>query len=246
MNRAFTRAKVDIVCPPSPPSILPDTVLGMTVAQPAGGTLGLHLKRVAAATRGPRGPDLCCTFCNFTLPERTVVELPATPTLAPMKTKATQGARMLLGLIFFVFGLNGFFHFIPQPSMSGPPGNVLGALVATGYFFPLLKLTEVAAGALLLSGLLVPLALTVLAPVIVNIVAFHSFLAPSGLPVPIVVGRRCRRQGARLNLPQEPRPASARCRRASNGPDARSARPDDDRPGQEWRWHLGLCSQRRF
>jgi putative oxidoreductase len=109
------------------------------------------------------------------------------PTFGFMKTKAIQGARLLLGLIFFVFGLNGFFHFIPQPPMSGPPGNFLGALIATGYFFPLLKLTEVAAGALLLSGLLVPLALTVLAPVIVNIVAFHSFLAPSGLPVPIVV-----------------------------------------------------------
>ena len=104
-----------------------------------------------------------------------------------MKTKATHGARIVLGLIFFVFGLNGFLHFIPQPPMSGPPENFLGALIATGYFFPLLKSTEVVAGALLLSGRLVPLALTVLAPVIVNIVAFHLFLAPSGLPVPILV-----------------------------------------------------------
>jgi putative oxidoreductase len=104
-----------------------------------------------------------------------------------MKLKATHGARTLLGLIFFVFGLNGFLHLIPQPAMSGPPADFLGALIATGYLFPLLKSTEVVAGALLLSGRLVPLALTVLAPVIVNIVAFHLFLAPSGLPVPIVV-----------------------------------------------------------
>src|SRR5579859_6712758 len=104
-----------------------------------------------------------------------------------MKTKVTLAARMLLGLIFFVFGLNGFFHFLPQPPMSGPPADFVGALLATGYFFPLLKGTEVITGALLLSGRLVPLALTVLAPVVVNIVAFHLFLAPSGLPLPLVI-----------------------------------------------------------
>jgi uncharacterized membrane protein YphA (DoxX/SURF4 family) len=101
--------------------------------------------------------------------------------------KAAVGARVFLGLIFFVFGLNGFFHFLPQPPMSGPPADFLGAIVATGYLFPLLKGTEVAAGALLLGGRFVPLALALLAPVIVNIVGFHAFLAPSGLPVPMVV-----------------------------------------------------------
>jgi hypothetical protein len=104
-----------------------------------------------------------------------------------MKTKTIHASRILLGLIFTVFGLNGFFHFLPQPPMSGPPAAFAGALFASGYFFPLLKGTEVISGALLLSGRLVPLALTVLAPVIVNIVAFHAFLAPSGLALPIVV-----------------------------------------------------------
>jgi putative oxidoreductase len=104
-----------------------------------------------------------------------------------MKTKLTHAARILLGLIFFVFGLNGFFHFLPQPPMSGPPADFAGALIASGYMFPLLKGTEVIAGTLLLSGRFVPLALTVLAPVIVNILAFHLFLAPSGLPLPIVI-----------------------------------------------------------
>lgn len=104
-----------------------------------------------------------------------------------MKTKVILAARVLLGLIFLVFGLNGFFHFLPQPPMSGPPAAFAGALFASGYMFPLLKGTEVIAGALLLSGRLVPLALTVLAPVVVNIVAFHLFLAPSGLALPILI-----------------------------------------------------------
>jgi uncharacterized membrane protein YphA (DoxX/SURF4 family) len=105
----------------------------------------------------------------------------------PMKTKVTLAARILLGLIFLVFGANGFFHFIPQPPMSGPPAEFAGALMATGYMFPLIKGTEVVAGLLLLSGRLVPLALTLLAPVVVNIVAFHLFLAPAGLALPIVI-----------------------------------------------------------
>src|SRR6478736_2832417 len=91
-------------------------------------------------------------------------------------------ARVLLGLVFFVFGLNGFLHFLPQPP---PPARALafmGGLASTGYFFPLLKATEVAGGVLLLAGF-VPIALTLLAPVIVNIVAFHTFLAPGNWPV---------------------------------------------------------------
>jgi uncharacterized membrane protein YphA (DoxX/SURF4 family) len=90
-------------------------------------------------------------------------------------------ARILLGLVFFVFGLNGFFHFIPQPPPSGPAGEFGTALAATGYMFPLLKATETVVGALLLSGRFVPLALTVLAPVMVNILAFHLALEHSGM-----------------------------------------------------------------
>jgi uncharacterized membrane protein YphA (DoxX/SURF4 family) len=104
-----------------------------------------------------------------------------------MASKAVTASRILLGLIFVVFGLNGFLHFLPQPPISGPPAAFAGALFASGYFFPLLKGTEVAAGLLLLSGRFVPLALTVLAPVIVNILAFHLFLEPSGLPLPLVI-----------------------------------------------------------
>ena len=99
---------------------------------------------------------------------------------------AVLGARIVLGTIFFVFGLNGFLHFLPQPAMPDAAVAFFGALAATGYMIPLLFGTQVVGGALLLAGL-VPLALVVLAPVIVDIVLFHVFLAPDGLPLAIVV-----------------------------------------------------------
>jgi len=101
------------------------------------------------------------------------------------KNKLQLGARIALGLIFTVFGLNGFLNFIPQPPHPGDAGLFLGALAATGYMFPLIKGTEVIAGLLLLSGRAVPLALTLLAPVVVNIVAFHLFFEPATLALPL-------------------------------------------------------------
>lgn len=101
--------------------------------------------------------------------------------------KVKTAARLLLGAVFFVFGLNGFLHFIPQPPPSGAVATFVGGLAASGYFFPLLKGTEVIAGLLLLSNRYVPLALTVLAPIVLNIVAFHAFLAPAGMALPLVI-----------------------------------------------------------
>lgn len=101
--------------------------------------------------------------------------------------KLPVAARIVLGLVFFVFGLNGFLHFIPQPAMGPAPGAFMGALHASGYLLTLLKATEVAAGILLLSGLFVPLALTLLAPIIVNIIAFHLFLAPGNFGLLAVI-----------------------------------------------------------
>jgi uncharacterized membrane protein YphA (DoxX/SURF4 family) len=107
--------------------------------------------------------------------------------MSKVASKLPTVARILLGLVFFVFGLNGFLHFLPNPPLTPAAGSLLGAFVASGYLLALVKGTEVVVGALLLAGRFVPLALTVLAPVLVNIVAFHLFLAPSGLGLPIVL-----------------------------------------------------------
>lgn len=96
-------------------------------------------------------------------------------------------ARLFLGLVFTVFGLNFFLHFLPMPPPPPRAAAFAGALFASGYLFPLLKASEVAAGLLLLGGLFVPLTLTVLAPILVNIIGFHLFLEPSGLPLPLAL-----------------------------------------------------------
>jgi len=98
----------------------------------------------------------------------------------------SPAARFLLGLLFLVFGLNGFFHFIPLPAHEGAAGEFMGGLAAAGYFFPMLKLTEIVVGLALLANRFVPLALVILAPVTVNIVAFH-ILEPEGLPMAIAI-----------------------------------------------------------
>jgi hypothetical protein len=102
-----------------------------------------------------------------------------------MKTSVSI-ARILLGLIFVVFGLNGFVPFLPQPEMPPPAVAFFGALAASGFMLPLLFATQIVGGALLLLGM-VPLGVLVLTPVIVHIVGFHVFLAPGGLPLAIVV-----------------------------------------------------------
>jgi hypothetical protein len=97
-------------------------------------------------------------------------------------------ARYLLGGAFVLFGLNGFLQFLPAPPPPPPAAlSFASALQATGYMFPLIKGTEVIAGLLLLGNRFVPLALTLLAPVLVNILAFHVFLAPAGLLLPFVL-----------------------------------------------------------
>ena len=96
-----------------------------------------------------------------------------------MKT-ASAIARYLLGLMFVVFGANFFLHFLPQPPLAGPAGDFATALFQSGYVMQTVKVVEVVAGLMLLSNRFVPLALTLLAPVVVGIVGFHVSLAPAG------------------------------------------------------------------
>ena len=95
-------------------------------------------------------------------------------------------ARLLIGLIFVVFGLNGFLNFIKGPMPSGLAAQFVGALVLSHYFWVVAAI-QVAGGVLLLVNRYVPLALVLLGPVIVNIICYHVFLNPSGaVPAAVV------------------------------------------------------------
>ena len=98
-------------------------------------------------------------------------------------------ARILMGLVFFVTGLNGFLNFIPPPKSPMPEAaaSFMAALAGTGYMIPLVSGVQLLVGALLLVNRFVPLALTLIAPIIVGIITFHVFLEPSGLPLAGVV-----------------------------------------------------------
>jgi putative oxidoreductase len=102
-----------------------------------------------------------------------------------MKTASTV-ARYLAGVIFLVFGLNGFLRFIPLPPPSGVAGQFMGALFVSHYL-TLIFAIQVIGGVFLLANRYVPLALAILAPVIVNILSFHALMAPSGLPLALFV-----------------------------------------------------------
>ncbi|HMF54078.1 MAG TPA: hypothetical protein VK593_06995 [Edaphobacter sp.] len=91
-------------------------------------------------------------------------------------------ARVLLGLLFTVFGLNGFLHFIPMQPPAGLAGQYMGALFVSHYLV-VVFLVQLVGGLLLLANRYVPLALLLLGPVLVNVLLFHSFMAPAGLPM---------------------------------------------------------------
>src|SRR5262249_7261234 len=96
-------------------------------------------------------------------------------------------ARSLLGLIFTIFGANMFLHFIPMPPPpEGPARDFMTALFVS-HFLYVVGALQVAGGLLLLTGRWAPLGLTLLGPVIVNILSFHVLMAPAGLPMAIVV-----------------------------------------------------------
>lgn len=104
-----------------------------------------------------------------------------------MKKKGVTAARVMVGLMYTIFGLNGFLNFIPVPPAPEAGMAYLMALGATGYFFPVLKATEVLAGVLLLANRHVGLGLILLAPITVQIFLYHAFLDPSGMPVPVIL-----------------------------------------------------------
>jgi putative oxidoreductase len=94
-------------------------------------------------------------------------------------------ARILLGLIFLFFGLNGFLNFLHAPLPPGPAGQYMALLGPTLYMH-FVFVVQIVGGLLLLSGQFIPLALILVGPVIVNILLFHITLQPAGLPPGLV------------------------------------------------------------
>ncbi len=104
-----------------------------------------------------------------------------------MNSKLTMVLRILLGLILLIFGANKFLDFMPHMEMPEAAGNLMGAMMASGYMLKLVGASEVVVGLLLLIKKWVPFALIVLAPISVNMILFHLFLAPAGIgPAAIV------------------------------------------------------------
>lgn len=99
---------------------------------------------------------------------------------------ASTIARYLLGVIFLVFGLNGFLHFIPMPLPPGVAGQFFMAL-GVSHYFVIVFLLQLVTAVLLLVGRYVALALAIIAPVAVNILCYHAFMAPSGLPMAVIL-----------------------------------------------------------
>lgn len=106
-----------------------------------------------------------------------------------MKAKLPLIARLLLGFVMFASGLAGLLNLVPvPPDLPEKLVTFTNGLMATIYFMPFLKLTETVCGLLLMSGFFVPLALVVLAPIMLHIFLVHAFLQPSGLPLAIILG----------------------------------------------------------
>src|SRR6202162_1114298 len=104
----------------------------------------------------------------------------------PVMRTASLIARYLAGVIFLVFGLNGFLNFIPLPPPGGIAGQFMGALYASHYLGGIFAF-QVIQGVLMWVNGSLRLAVALLAPVIVNILSFHALMAPSGLPVALFV-----------------------------------------------------------
>ena len=137
---------------------------------------------------------------NLSIDESLATSTPTTKNGTPATKNGSAGqsiarfapavARILLGLQFCASGVMGLLPIVPEPEPGSMPDGALafmGAPSETGYMWPLISGIYLVAGVLLLANRFVPLAVLLLAPMLVNIVAFHLFLAPSGLPLVLVV-----------------------------------------------------------
>ena len=97
-----------------------------------------------------------------------------------MKT-ATNISRILLGLLYLIFGLDFFLHFIPYtPNHTGAAADFKNGLMAAPYFYPMMKFLQIAGGISLIINRYAPFSAVVLFPISVNVFLFHTILVPSG------------------------------------------------------------------
>jgi uncharacterized membrane protein YphA (DoxX/SURF4 family) len=98
--------------------------------------------------------------------------------------------RLLMGLMFLFASIVVLFHLVKQPPMEGKAKLFMDGIEATGYFMTLLKVTELVCGLAFVAGRFVPLATVVIFPITLNILLYHAFVAPEGLPVaiPLMLG----------------------------------------------------------
>ncbi len=101
-----------------------------------------------------------------------------------MNSKVTMVLRILMGLIFVVFGANKFVGFLPNPELNAEAGSLIGAIINSGFMWELMGVIYIVAGLLLIINKAVPFALVLLAPMVVNIFLFHAVLDPAGLAGP--------------------------------------------------------------
>ena len=97
------------------------------------------------------------------------------------------GTRVALGLVFFIVGTIGLLRLAPIPTYTGRAADFLEALRATNYLWATINALQVLCGALLGLGFFVPLMLVLLAPLVFNIVLYHIFLEPVGLPIAVIL-----------------------------------------------------------
>ena len=104
-----------------------------------------------------------------------------------MKSKIDLIARLILGVILLIFGLNTFFPFMPMPELPECAGKLLGAFAESGYIFPMIGVVKIVVGVLLLINRYVALALLLLAPFSVNVILYHLVLDPKGIAAALIV-----------------------------------------------------------
>ena len=101
-------------------------------------------------------------------------------------SKAVLVVRILLGAMFLFFGLNGILHFLPTPPMPPSDATTFATILMTHKYMSFVALCQVVGGLLLLVGRFVPLGLTILAPILVNILLFHFLLMPQGVAIGLI------------------------------------------------------------